>query len=129
MPPVRYYEGASRASRYIRELAKQYGVDVGFVPASDLRQYAGYFLPPNVIRIVTGVPAKNLVMTFFHELGHFHCFNENLWTKYHRDATKPNLNCEIYVARWAKREYQKARLDKRFGEYEDGYLGNENQLP
>lgn len=65
--------------------------------------------------------SKNLnlrICTFFHELGHIHCYRNNLWMNFHfihADAKKKKvdtsvriaLKAERWVDRWAAKEMKK----------------------
>ncbi len=64
-----------------------------------------------------------MVMTFFHELGHIHCFRTGTWREYHADASKVNEIAECWVACWAEQAYNREPgLRERFGQYVDGYI-------
>ena len=59
--------------------------------------------------------------TLFHELGHIHCYKNNIWKKYHivkkriSDLTKEEklglirtgLKAEVWVDKWAEKEMKK----------------------
>ena len=64
--------------------------------------------------------ASTMLATFFHEIGHIHCWDNSIWQSYHIDKSPSRLNnnekskfirtalkAERWVEKWAKKEMKK----------------------
>jgi hypothetical protein len=93
----------------VRQLAKNYNVRVRFAKSDE---YSGLYRPPN--RIIINNSDEHIILTFFHELGHHYCYQNNIFPVYHGRvaAGKATLSAmastawraEQWVDRWAKAE-------------------------
>ncbi len=69
-----------------------------------------------------------MVCAFFHELGHVHCYRNDLFYNYHHDvyddkaSEKVRLKVERWVARFGERLYSQMGMESTYGKYHDGYL-------
>jgi len=81
----------------------------------------------NVIFIYTELTKKDLLLTFFHELGHFTAVKDRKWLLYHSDAATPlisgttKFNIENKIDKIAKKLWNKYVNTKTWGKYKYGY--------
>lgn len=67
----------------------------------------------NSITINGNIEKRNEILsTFFHELGHIYCYDNNLWNSYHKECYSKNtrrtaLKAERWVDKWAEKELYK----------------------
>jgi len=121
------------AIQLVVELAQDYQVRLHWTKTSNDYGYCRYWC--NSISINIHQSPIDIISTFFHEIGHIYCFDNNLWLSYHvnkplKELTtierklyiKTALRAERWVDRWAKKE-----MSKHFStiEYNPGYLCNE----
>lgn len=105
----------------IRAICKYYGVKVNFSRNS---QGCCGFSDYNIYKIIVtpkGLQSREVALTtVFHELGHIHCHENNLYRGYHytkeyRNLTKEDkrilrltgFKAECYVEKWGKQEMKK----------------------
>lgn len=123
------------AIQLVVELAQDYQVRLHWTKCSKYHGYSRYWNNSISINVVNQSPI-DIISTFFHEIGHIYCWNNNLWSSYHvnrplieltereRDLyIKTALKAERWVDRWARRE-----MSKHFStiEYNPGYLSKES---
>jgi hypothetical protein len=92
----------------VQQLAHEYKVKLIY---SEEWKASGVFLLPNTICIHP--KTKDIIETFFHELGHVHCYRNKIFPAYHKYKNKKYtrqailstaFRAENYVDRWAEAE-------------------------
>lgn len=104
----------TQAISFIKQTAKKYKVKVTFVEFYD----CGGSWKPNHVTLNKESNPNFLITAFFHELGHQHCYENNIYKAFHNIDT-PNSNKELlavistslkaekFVDDWASKEVLK----------------------
>lgn len=94
--------------KIIKRLAKDYDVKLRF---KSLKDCSGAFYPPNKIILDPDADGRNILETFFHELGHLHAYRTNKFKVYHSKfrfssnyAALNALRAERWVDKWGQEE-------------------------
>lgn len=105
------YSLSNKVKNELQNLSKKYKVRLLFVKKGSKHSgYAGYFAYTKTIRIYLNKMHNkdHVINAFFHELGHHHCVNNNLWVKYHcgtkKDIKYTWLKAERFIDKWAANE-------------------------
>jgi hypothetical protein len=93
-------------------LSNHYGVKVDFVDDWD---YGSCYYWENRMEISINQTKKQMISTFFHELGHLYCYNNNIWKSCHSTILPENvstyircfLKSERWIDNWAHNEVKK----------------------
>lgn len=67
---------------------------------------------------------REMLHTFFHELGHLYCIRHGIWKQFHKSksiSTKQIFRVENWVEQWAKKEWEREKMSKEFGRYKFFY--------
>lgn len=122
------------ATRLLQELSKDYEVKIYFSNTSFIDGCARYW--NNSISVSLRQTPVGMLSTFFHEIGHLHCWENKLWRSYH--VTKPlklltseekkkyirtALKSERWVDNWAKKEMRKHFPNLSYIESYDDHTG------
>lgn len=112
----------------IRLFAKHYDVGVYFFKRESLHPGAGFIRVtykengPVYTVYIWGDDTNDLLGTFFHEMGHVHCYRTGKWISYHTHTTYTNpeeyikalrafistgFRAEQWVDRWGQQELKK----------------------
>lgn len=118
------------------ELCKKYNVDIYFFEDIDKNNPRGYAsVESSSISINTdGIKNKSILFaSIFHEIGHIHCYRNNLWVAYHTLNKKSYASekikkfrataykAECWVDRWGEKEMKKHYPKLK---YKIGYIPN-----
>jgi predicted aminopeptidase len=95
----------------IKKILKNYGVKLVFKKIDEIAYYSH---SKNLIVIDKSIDMteEELISIIFHELGHRHCFNNNLYYAYHNETDArlyklTALKAERFVDKWAAKEMKK----------------------
>lgn len=92
----------------IKRILKHYGVKLVFKKIDEI---AYYLHSENLIVVNKSIDVneKEIIPIIFHELGHRHCFNNNLFYAYHNETDGrlfrlTALKAERFVDKWAAKK-------------------------
>lgn len=103
------------ARKIITELSVLYGVRLHFEKTKDQQGESRFW--NNSISINLNQSGISMLSTFFHEIGHIHCFKNGIWKSFHINKTINKmtkdekrkylltaLKSERWIDRWAEKE-------------------------
>jgi hypothetical protein len=109
--------------RILSELAQEYSIRIFYSSSNNYywRYISGHTSSNNAsLTISTNQSASYMISTFFHELGHIHCFKTGKWQAFHihknpryMSKTEKSLylrtavKAEKWVDKWAEKEMKK----------------------
>jgi hypothetical protein len=96
------YNLVSESPRLVIDfLSKYYNVKVDFVDDCD---YGSCYYWEKRIEISINQTPKQMISTFFHELGHIYCYENSLWVSAHStilpESYKTYIRCFLKAERW-----------------------------
>lgn len=109
------------------KIVQEHGVGVRFIDTGDLVS-GGADIPKGYIEIGLDLTKPNIIIsTLFHELGHFYCYDKNIYKEFHHgffrtDITEEQfksmlrtaIKAERYVDEWAKKKMKEHFPHLRF---------------